>query len=271
MNKTATGFLGIKDASQQRIELIARLFADGGVRDIFEKTVNLLSKYQKDPLVFSVMGEDMEISPRIWGDNTRCRIDVGIGAGDRMEKIFNLNAILERQLAFRERQMVIVDQAKIYNTMDKLITEVGLKDVDVYFNNPEIPEETLQAENEQLVGLVQQLQMQVQQNPLAEAELVKAQAKMVEVRSKESNSMQQFLMKMEQDMKQFTADMAAKLTELELKYEQNVPGALTGEVDELERAQKIADIRKTNAEAEAQAIENEAVRRGIVGGETPSS
>ena len=268
LNKTATGFLGIKDASQQRMELIARLFADGGVRDIFEKTVRLLSKYQKDPLVFDVMGEDMEISPRIWGDNTRCRIDVGLGSGDRQEKILNLNAVLQRQLEFKQMGMVIVDQEKIYNTMDKLVTEVGLKDVDVYFNNPQVPEETLFAQNEQLTQMVMQMQEQLQSNPLAEAELVRAQAKMLEVQSKESNSMNQFMMKMQADMQKFTAEMAAKLTELELKYDQDVPGALTGEPDQLEQAERVAKIRKMNAETEAQQVETELVRRGAIDAQT---
>ena len=227
LNKTATGFLGIKDASQQRLEMVARLFADGGVRDIFEKTVRLLSKYQKDPLVFNVMGEDMEINPKMWGDNTRCRIDVGLGSGDRQEKILNLNAILQRQLEFKQMGMVIVDQEKIYNTMDKLVTEVGLKDVDVYFNNPEVPEETLFAQNEQLTQLVMQMQEQLQSNPLAEAELIKARAKLAEVAAKESQSANEHEDKMDLERRKLAAKTATDLTELELEYQTNVPGALT--------------------------------------------
>jgi len=219
LNKTATGFLGIKDASQQRLDLIARIFADGGVKDIFTKTINLLSKYQDEELSIMVTGEPMDIDPKTWGDNARCRIDVGIGAGDRQEKIMNLNAILQRQLEFKQMGLVLTDQTKMYNTMSKLITEVGLKDVDLYFNNPEIPEETLFAQNQQLTEMVMQLQQQ--QNPLAEAEMIKAQAKLIETEAKGGQAQQ----KLDSDNRNKAADRAVELTELELKYGQDVPGS----------------------------------------------
>lgn len=226
LNKTATGFLGIRDASQQRLDLIARLFADSGVRDIFKKTVDLLGRYQDDVKTIRVMGKPLEIDPRQWSQNANCRIDVGIGSGDRQEKIMNLNAILMRQLEFKDRNLVLTDQTKMYNTLEKLITEVGLKDVDQYFNNPEVPEETLFAQNQQLTEMVQQMQAQLQQNPLAEAEMINARAKVSTDQMKAQNDMQQFLMKMEQDQKEFQADLAKQLTELELKYSQNVPGSV---------------------------------------------
>jgi hypothetical protein len=39
LNHTATGFKGISDYSQQRMELIARVFAETGVKELFRKTV----------------------------------------------------------------------------------------------------------------------------------------------------------------------------------------------------------------------------------------
>lgn len=241
LNKTATGFLGIKDASQQRLDLIARIFADGGVREIFEKTVRLLAKYQEDPTVLEVMGEPLEINPKTWANNSRCRIDVGIGSGDRQEKIMNLNAILQRQLEFKDRGMVIVDQQKIYSTMDRLITEVGLKDVDNYFNNPDVPEETLFAQNEQLTQMVMQLQQQVQQNPLAEAEMIKTQGELAQKAAQ-----------LEMDKREFTMEHARKMAELELKYNVDLtPMVDNSEADQIARAKELAEIRNKEADTEA--------------------
>ena len=223
LNKTATGFLGIKDASQQRLDLIARLFADGGVKHIFEKTVELLGKYQDEVMAVRVTGETLEIDPRNWSENQQCRIDVGIGAGDRQEKIINLNNILTRQLEFMERGLLLSDQAKIFHTMDRLVTEVGLKDANVYFNDPEIPDETLMAQNQQLVAMVQQFQSQ--QNPLAEAQMIEARARLIEAQSKGEREMTKFVMEQAQKSDEFRANLAKELTELELKYEQDVPGS----------------------------------------------
>jgi hypothetical protein len=221
LNKTATGFKGIMDASQQRLELIARLFADGGVKQIFIKTVDLLSKYQDDAKSVKLTGKPLDIDPRAWGKNLNCRIDVGIGSGDRQEKIVNLNTVLNMQASFMQQGLVLSDQAKMYNTLEKLITEVGLKDVSRYFNNPEQPEEVLFAQNQQLTQLAMSLQQQLSQNPLADAEKIRAQAKLVEAQSKQDIE----AAKLQQNQQQFVADMAARLTELELKYKSDVPGS----------------------------------------------
>jgi hypothetical protein len=226
LNKTATGFKGIMDASQQRIEMIARLFADGGVKQIFTKTIQLMTAHQKTAVRSNVAGKHMMVDPSRWGDNTKCRVDVGLGSGDRNEKIANLNNILGMQQMFMANQLVLSDQAKMYKTLEKIIDEVGLKEVSEYFNNPEVEEETLFAQNQQLVQMVQQLQGQIQNNPLAEAEMIKAQAKMVEAQGKGENEMKQFILKMAQEDKHFAAELARDLTKLELEYQKNVPGAV---------------------------------------------
>lgn len=222
LNKTATGFKGIMDASQQRLELIARLFADGGVKQIFLKTVDLLSKYQDDIKTVKLMGKPLDIDPRQWGRNLQCRIDVGIGSGDRQEKIANLNTVLMMQQAMKQQGYMLVDEAKIYNTLDKLVTEVGLKDVGRYFNNPEQPDQIIRAQNEQLMMMVQMLQQQIQQNPLADAEKIRAQAKLMGEQNKRDIEQA----KLEQNDRHFNATLAKDLTKLELDANKNVPGAL---------------------------------------------
>lgn len=221
LNKTATGFKGIMEASQQRLDMIARIFADTGVREIFRKIVKLAMQYQNDALQIRVLGQPMEVDPTSWRNNLDCRLDVGLGSGDRQEKIINLNAILAIQQGLIQQGSPLTDQAKMYNTLDKLTTEVGLKDASRYFNNPEQPQETLQAQVEQLTLMVQQLQAQVQ-NPLAEVEQIKSQAKL----ASDQQQNQVKMLEMEQKQRQFEADYLTKLTELELKYGQNVPGAI---------------------------------------------
>lgn len=221
LNKTATGFKGIMEASQQRLDMIARIFADTGVREIFRKIVKLAMQYQNDALQIRVLGQPMEVDPTSWRNNLDCRLDVGLGSGDRQEKIINLNAILAIQQALIQQGSPLTDQSKMYNTLDKLTTEVGLKDASRYFNNPEQPQETLQAQVEQLTLMVQQLQAQVQ-NPLAEVEQIRAEAKL----ASEQQQNQVKMLEMEQKQRQFEADYLTKLTELELKYGQNVPGAI---------------------------------------------
>lgn len=228
LNKTATGFKGIMEASQQRLDMIARIFADTGIRDIFRKIIKLSMQYQNDSMQIRVMGEPMEIDPTGWRHNFDCRIDVGIGAGDRQEKIVNLNAILAIQQQLMEKGSQLTDQAKMYNTLEKLSVEVGLKDASPYFNDPTQPQQILQAQVEQLTAQLQQMQQQLQQmqNPLAEVEQIKAQASIAEQQQKLQFDTQKLMMEIDQKRREFETNYLTKLTELELKYSQNVPGAL---------------------------------------------
>lgn len=225
LNKTATGFKGIMEASQQRMDMIARIFADTGVRDIFRKIVKLAMQYQNDALQIRVLGEPLEVDPTSWRYNLDCRLDVGLGSGDRQEKIINLNAILAIQQGLMQTGSPLTDQVKMYNTLDKLAVEVGLKDAGLYFNNPAQPAQLLQAQVEQLTAVVQQLQAQMQ-NPLAEVEQIKAEAKLAVEQQQQQFDTQKMLLEMEQRQREFQANYLTKLTELELKYKQNVPGAI---------------------------------------------
>ena len=224
LNKTATGFMGLKDMSQQRMELIARLAASGAFEQIFNKIIENLSKYQDQTMQVKVSGRPMEIDPTAWKGKFNCRIDVGLGAGDRQEKIANLSYIFQQQKELMQMGYVIADQKKLYNTLNKVITEIGLKDVDYYFNDPEKPEEILQAQNEQMMLAISQMQANMQ-NPLVEAEQAKAQGRLMEQQAKLDQEAKIRIAELHQEQEQFKKQMMAKLTELELKYGQNVPGS----------------------------------------------
>ena len=71
--------------------------------------------------------------------------------------------------------------------------------------------------------MIAQMQQQMQMgDPIKQAELIRAEAKLVEAESKQNIE----AAKIDQKNQQFIADMAARLTELELKYSQNVPGSI---------------------------------------------
>jgi hypothetical protein len=60
----------------------------------------------------------------------------------------------------------------------------------------------------------------------AQVEQIKAQASLAEQQQKQQFETQKLLLEMEQKRKEFETNYLTKLTELELKYGQNVPGAL---------------------------------------------
>jgi hypothetical protein len=225
LNKTATGFKGIMDASQQRLDMVARIFADTGVKELFKKIIKLATQYQHTPRQIRVMGQPLEIDPTQWRYNVDCRIDVGLGAGDRAEKVANLNSIFTMQYQMLKDGSLLVDQSKIFNTLNRIITEIGLKEARRYFNDPTQPQDVLAAQVEQLTQQVQQLQAQVQ-NPIIESEKIRAESQQNQEMMRQQFEQQKLLLNIEQQQKKLEQDYLTKLTELELRYKQNVPGAL---------------------------------------------
>lgn len=223
--ETATRFEGVADNAQAKIELVARVFAETGFRNLYEKVIWTAQHYQDEETEVMVLGKPLIVDPRGWQREHYCESTVGLGAGDSEDAINNLGTQLQVQLGLQQAGSNIVDDKKIYNTLDDLTRAMGKPDTSRYFNNPEIPEEVIMAKLETLFKENLILKEQAQQNILAEAELVKAKAKMAEVSGKETNSMRKFLMEMAQKDKQFADTLAKELTELELKYDAQVPGS----------------------------------------------
>lgn len=228
LNPTATAFTGNRDAFAQRQELIARIFANTGVKFIFEKIIKLVSQFQDDATQIRILGKTMEINPTDWRHNLTCRVDVGIGSGNRQEKIANLTQVLLQQQQLQQQQSPLTDNTRIYNTYQKLVTEVGLQDVSLYFNDPEVPEQLTVAENELLraekANLEQIVQQLSQTSPEAQAEIVKAQNSQVLQEKKLQAQIDQFIVKTETDNEQFRATLENEkdefITQMTLDKEQ---------------------------------------------------
>lgn len=213
LNKTATAFAGQRDSAQQRIELIARIAADTAVKHIFEKIAALASKYQDEAVQIRLYGETRQIDPTQWKYKTNCSIDVGIGSGDRQEKIGNLSFLIQQMKELIQLGAPIVDMKKLYNAYSRLIKEVGLKEPELFFNDPEVPQQLLIAEIEKLTRENQALQAQ-SQNMLAEAEQIKQQATTEREILKIQTKAQFDMMKAQQEQTQHDDKMAMELTKI---------------------------------------------------------
>lgn len=240
LNQTATGFLGIDEYSQQRVGLIMKSFAEGGLKALGNKILRLYAANAEGPIKVGSKAGIMNIDPSQWRFDLDAYVRVSIANGSRQERLINLNNILERQVQAIQKGSVLADEAKVYNTLEDIIQELGIKDASLYFNDPEIPVEVLQAENEQLKAQVQEFQQILEgQNPLAEAEQIKAQAELIKAQIRKDEANQKDLLKaaeLEQKDQHFQQELAAKdekerqdlvkdLTEMELKYNKNVPGS----------------------------------------------
>lgn len=235
-NETATRFNGVSDEGAAKLELIMRVFAETGVKKLYEGMAWLAQNYQNSDVEVKIMGEQIVFDPTSWRYDNICKPRVGLAAADTEELKMNLSAILQILQGLQAAGSTISDESKIYNTLSKLLNNMGVYDVSEYLNDPAVPAETAQAQLEQSKKLIAQLQQQVQQNPLAEAEQVKAQARLIEAQAKDQtdrdkamSNRQQFEREMEFKEREARAKYGLQVTELELKYNKELPGGLDDE------------------------------------------
>ena len=141
-SKTATGVNTLMTQTQMRSELIARIFAETGVKDLFRKIFELRVKYQDKEKVVMLNNQYIPVKPTEWKDRFNISIVVGLGTGSKEQQTVMLNSILERQIqAFQlqgGKEMPMVSLKNIYNTLTKVIENAGLKNVENYFVDPDI-------------------------------------------------------------------------------------------------------------------------------------
>ena len=236
--ETATRFTGIEKTDQAKIEKIARNIVEMAYRKIYEGVAWLVAHKQMDEVEFNVLGKALRADPSNWKYDGNVSTEIGLGAGDNSKIVENMSGMWQISNQLKAEGSPLTDDKKRYNILSKMSKALDLKDTSIYFNDPEEPSELLRAQNEQLnaIALQQQEQIQLLQqaadNPLAEAELVKREGDIAIAQGK----LQLEIAKLEEDKRQFNIesvqkgvkqneDTAVKLTELELKSGQDVPGS----------------------------------------------
>ena len=134
LNKTATGVAQIMNAAQQRIELVARTFAETGVKELFKLVHRLVRTTLTKPDIVRMRNKWVEVDPREWEDRNDLSISVGLGAGNKDQQLVHLTSILNMQK--EAIQIGLTSPEKIYNALSKLTQNAGFKNPEEFWTNP---------------------------------------------------------------------------------------------------------------------------------------
>ena len=229
--ETATRFNGIQEQGDEKIELVARTFSETGWRKLYEGVAWMVSQYQDSEAEIVVLGKQLTVNPANWKHKHHVVSKVGVGAADNDKLVGNMQGLLAIQNQLQMTGSPMIDQVKLFNTLTEITKALGFKQTDQFFNDPEQPQEMLQAENEILKRKLQEAQqiLEGQANPLAEAEKVRADAALIEAQGKAgieaakiTENVRQFDEKMAADERKHDKDLSLKLTELETKAQKDL-------------------------------------------------
>jgi len=157
LNDTATGVNVLTNRADMRLDLIARNFSEGYV-DLFKQILKLVCQYQQKEQVVKLTGGWVPINPREWSNQFDVTINVGIGMGNKDQKIQHLTMLGNVQAQGLEIGIATPDN--IYNAAAELAKQLGFKNPDKFFTDPAKQPPQNKPDPEQMKA---QAQMQVEQ------------------------------------------------------------------------------------------------------------
>ena len=156
LNKTARGISLIQSAGQQRLDLIARIFAETGVKDLMRGIVYMMSKYSTRELTMKLRNKWVNVDPREWKTMLNITINVGLGTGNRDVQLAHLTAMAQKQNELIQTgKGYMVSDENIYNLYQKTSEAMGFKHPELFIIDPKsIPKEAKQpAPNPEMIKI----------------------------------------------------------------------------------------------------------------------
>ena len=212
-NVTAAAVASMQAAGAGKVELIARIFAETGVKSLFKGILHLLCKYQDKPRIVRMRGSYVAFDPREWSNQYDVDINVGLGAGNRQEQMAMLQMVLAKQeqvLGQMGPANPLVSIGQYRNTLGRMVEAAGFKDSAEFYKA--IPPEV-----DQQLSNPQPQQPQI--SPEAQAAMAKAQADIQNMQMKAQADIQLAREKAAADMQlqrdKFQAEMLFRKQEFE--------------------------------------------------------
>lgn len=135
-NQTATAAQQLYNASQARMKLIARTFAETGIRDLFWLLHGIIRKNAKQQDMIRFNNNWVPVDPRNWKSRNDLTVTVGLGQGDKTERMQQMQMLIGMQKeALVNGLNMLVTPKQLYNSareMAKLLEQ----DVEQFFTDP---------------------------------------------------------------------------------------------------------------------------------------
>ncbi len=137
---TATAVAAQMSAAQGKIEMIARVFAETGVKQLFRLVLTLCLHHGKKEQMIRLNNKFVPIDPSNWKHEYDLTVNVGLGSGQTNEKMAFLAQMAQKQeqiLLQMGAENPLVDLQQYRNTLAELASMAGFKDATRFFKNPE--------------------------------------------------------------------------------------------------------------------------------------
>jgi len=222
---TATEMAMIQGGKNARVEMIARIFAETGVKRLFKMILKLLVEHQPKARMIRLRNKWVEVDPSNWNPDMDLEISVGLGVGDKAEQAAMAMGILEVQDRLAQTPFAsMVTEENVFAAVKRFLNASGVKNVDGYVTEPQEGEEKPEKPDPEMMKVQAEMQMkQAEQQAKQQEAALNLQLKQEEAAAK--------IMLMREDA-------AAKLELERAKAEAEMQLAMTQQAFEMEMARE---------------------------------
>jgi hypothetical protein len=215
---TAVAVAGTLTSAQAHIELIARIFAETGVKSLFKGLLQLLVENPQEPRVLRSQGSYVPMDPRSWDADLDVAVNVVIGGGMPEERVAVLADVATKQESIFNTMglanpLVTVKQYR--DTLVKMLKLRGRQDADAFFQ-PVDPNWQPPPPPTQDPNMV-----------IAQAEQMKAETHRMEAQAKAQLEQQKHQAELEDKIRELEIKMLSEKVDADLQREKMAVDAQT--------------------------------------------
>lgn len=189
-------------AAQQRIKFIARVFAETGIKTLFQLVHQITLMHSRKAELVRLRGEWVPVDPRTWVKRNDLQTSMTFGMGDRSSQV----AVL-MQIAGMQAQAAphgLASKKNIYNTLARITRTVGHKDVSEFWTDPDTVDPTPPTPD-----------------PKVMVEQMRQQADVQKFQAEQQMSVQKFQAEqtMQQELQRLKMEFEARQSQMELELQ----------------------------------------------------
>ncbi len=201
-------------AAQERLEMVARIFAETGIKRLFRGLLKEVIENQDRPRMVRLRNQWVPIDPRSWDADMDVIVNVGLGTGSIEQRVQSLMAIVAQQKEILQTlgpNNPLVSVKQFRNTLAQIIELQGFKDPSRYFSEitPEAEAQLAQPQQQQQADPAQILAQ-------VEAQKIQKDMQIAQMKAELEVEKQRKADDLERD--RLDADIWLKATEMQLKY-----------------------------------------------------
>ena len=137
---TKSGVDAAVSMAQLQVEMIARVFAETGVRRLMKGLRRMVAEHPDPERIVRMQGEYVPVDAEVWEPELDLTINVGLGAGlieQRLAIIAGNAAKQEAILAQQGLDNPLVSPTELYNSYTRMLRLGGIMDTDSFWKKPD--------------------------------------------------------------------------------------------------------------------------------------